>query len=72
MIDTTTNFVEHPGLVAERILRYADIVGRERVLAGTDCGFGTFAGWGGVVPELAWEKLRSLSEGAALATSKLW
>jgi 5-methyltetrahydropteroyltriglutamate--homocysteine methyltransferase len=72
VIDTTTNFVEHPGLVAERILRYTDIVGRERVIASTDCGFGTFAGWGGVVPELAWEKLRSLREGAAIATDKLW
>ena len=72
VIDTTTNFVEHPGLVAERIQRYTDIVGRERVIASTDCGFGTFAGWGGVVPELAWEKLRSLSEGAALATQKLF
>jgi 5-methyltetrahydropteroyltriglutamate--homocysteine methyltransferase len=72
VIDTTTNFVEHPGLVAERILRYTDIVGRERVMAGTDCGFGTFAGWGGVVPELAWEKLRSLTEGAAIASAKLW
>lgn len=72
VIDTTTNFVEHPGLVAERILRYTDIVGRERVIASTDCGFGTFAGWGGVVPELAWEKLRSLHEGAAIATDKLW
>jgi 5-methyltetrahydropteroyltriglutamate--homocysteine methyltransferase len=50
VIDTITNFVEHPELVAERILRYTDIVGREPVLAGTDCGFGTFAGWGGVVP----------------------
>jgi 5-methyltetrahydropteroyltriglutamate--homocysteine methyltransferase len=72
VIDTTTNFVEHPGLVAERILRYTDIVGRERVIASTDCGFGTFAGWGGVVPELAWEKLRSLRDGAAIATEKLW
>jgi 5-methyltetrahydropteroyltriglutamate--homocysteine methyltransferase len=70
VIDTT--IVEHPGLVAERILRYTDIVGRERVIASTDCGFGTFAGWGGVVPELAWEKLRSLREGAAIATDKLW
>ncbi|RTL66912.1 MAG: epoxyalkane--coenzyme M transferase [Pseudonocardiaceae bacterium] len=72
VIDTTTNFVEHPGLVAERILRYTDIVGRERVMAGTDCGFGTFAGWGGVVVELAWEKMRSLVRGAEIATEKLW
>ncbi|WP_028926692.1 cobalamin-independent methionine synthase II family protein [Pseudonocardia acaciae] len=68
VIDTTTNFVEHPELVAERILRYADIVGRDRVLASTDCGFGTFAGWGGVVPEICWEKLRSLVEGADIAS----
>jgi 5-methyltetrahydropteroyltriglutamate--homocysteine methyltransferase len=72
VIDTTTNFVEHPELVAERILRYTDIVGRDRVLASTDCGFGTFAGWGGVVPEICWEKLRSLREGAAIASRKLW
>jgi 5-methyltetrahydropteroyltriglutamate--homocysteine methyltransferase len=72
VIDSTTNFVEHPELVAERILHYADIVGRERVMAGTDCGFGTFAGWGGVVPELVWEKMRSLVAGAAIATEKLW
>jgi 5-methyltetrahydropteroyltriglutamate--homocysteine methyltransferase len=72
VIDTTTNFVEHPGLVAERILRYTDLVGRERVIASTDCGFGTFAGWGGVVPEIAWEKLRSLCEGAAIASAELW
>ncbi|TCK22228.1 cobalamin-independent methionine synthase II family protein [Pseudonocardia endophytica] len=69
VIDTTTNFVEHPGLVAERISRFTDIVGHDRVMAGTDCGFGTFAGWGGVVPELAVEKLRSLVEGAALAST---
>lgn len=72
VIDTTTNFVEHPGLVAERLLHYADIVGRERVMAGTDCGFGTFVGWGGVVPDLVWEKLRSLVAGAQVASEKLW
>jgi 5-methyltetrahydropteroyltriglutamate--homocysteine methyltransferase len=65
VIDTTTNFVEHPDLVAERLSRFVDIVGAERVLASTDCGFGTFAGFGAVDPEIAWSKLRSLSEGAA-------
>lgn len=66
VLDTTTNFVEHPELVAERIRRFVDIVGRERVIAGTDCGFGTFAGFGAVDPEIAYAKLASLSEGAAL------
>ncbi|MCY3945980.1 MAG: cobalamin-independent methionine synthase II family protein [Anaerolineaceae bacterium] len=72
VLDTTTNFVEHPQLVAERIERYAAIVGRERVLAGTDCGFGTFAGFGAVHPDIAWAKLRSLAEGARRASEGLW
>ena len=63
--------VEHPELVAERICRFADIVGRERVIAGTDCGFGTFAGFGAVHPPIAYAKLRSLAEGAAIATKRL-
>ncbi|MEM0909305.1 MAG: cobalamin-independent methionine synthase II family protein [Pseudomonadota bacterium] len=67
VIDTTTNFVEHPQLVAERIVRFTDIVGPERVIAGTDCGFGTFAGFGAVDPEIAYAKLEALSEGARLA-----
>lgn len=66
VLDTTTNFVEHPELVAERIRRFVDIVGRERVIAGTDCGFGTFAGFGAVDPSIAYAKLASLTEGAAL------
>ncbi|MEZ5535618.1 MAG: cobalamin-independent methionine synthase II family protein [Thiolinea sp.] len=66
VLDTTTNFVEHPELVAERIRRFVDIVGRERVIAGTDCGFGTFAGFGAVDPEIAYAKLAALSEGAAM------
>ncbi|MEM8552795.1 MAG: epoxyalkane--coenzyme M transferase, partial [Pseudomonadota bacterium] len=65
VIDTTTNFVEHPALVAERIERFVQIVGRERVIAGTDCGFGTFAGFGAVDPEIAYAKLATLSAGAA-------
>lgn len=72
VIDSVTNFVEHPELVAERIGRFADIVGRERVMAGTDCGFGTFAGFGAVHPPIAYAKLRSLVEGAAIASSRLW
>ena len=72
VLDTTTNFVEHPELVAERLLRYADIVGRDRVQAGTDCGFGTFAGFGAVHPSICWAKLGAMAEGAKLASEKLW
>jgi 5-methyltetrahydropteroyltriglutamate--homocysteine methyltransferase len=72
VIDSVSNFVEHPELVAERIGRYAELVGRERVLAGTDCGFGTFAGFGAVHPEIAYAKLASLAEGARLASQHLW
>jgi 5-methyltetrahydropteroyltriglutamate--homocysteine methyltransferase len=64
VVDTTTNFVEHPDLVAERIRRFVDIVGPDRVIAGSDCGFGTFAGFGAVDPEIAFAKLAALSEGA--------
>ena len=71
VVDTTTNFVEHPELVAERITRFVGIVGAERVIAGSDCGFGTFAGFGAVDPEIAYAKLTSLAEGAALASSRL-
>ncbi|HEY6644346.1 cobalamin-independent methionine synthase II family protein [Povalibacter sp.] len=72
VISSTTNYIEHPDLVAERIERYADLVGRERVIAGSDCGFGTFAGFGPVDPDVVWLKLRSLSEGARLASQRLW
>jgi 5-methyltetrahydropteroyltriglutamate--homocysteine methyltransferase len=65
VVDTTTNFVEHPDLVAERLTRFVDIVGQDRVIAGSDCGFGTFAGFGAVDPAIAYAKLKSLSEGAA-------
>jgi 5-methyltetrahydropteroyltriglutamate--homocysteine methyltransferase len=65
VVDTTTNFVEHPDLVAQRIARFVDIVGSERVIAGSDCGFGTFAGFGAVDPDIAYAKLSALSEGAA-------
>ena len=66
VVDTTTNFIEHPELVRQRIERFINIVGEDRVVAGTDCGFGTFAGFGAVDPEIAYAKLSSLSEGAAL------
>ena len=72
MLATTTNYIEHPQLVAERIERFANIVGRERVMAGTDCGFGTFAGFGPVEPDIAYLKLGSLVEGAQLASRRLW
>jgi 5-methyltetrahydropteroyltriglutamate--homocysteine methyltransferase len=71
-LDTTTNFVEHPELVADRIVRYAEVVGRERVIAGVDCGFGTMVGLEGVESNVAWAKLRSLVEGAELASAALW
>ena len=72
VIDSTTNFIEHPKLVAERIGRFADIVGRERVIAGTDCGFSTFAGFGVVDQDIVYAKLKSLADGAAIASDRLW
>jgi 5-methyltetrahydropteroyltriglutamate--homocysteine methyltransferase len=72
VISSTTNYIEHPQLVAERIGRYTDLLGRERVIAGSDCGFGTFAGFGPVDPDVTYLKLRSLAEGAAIASRRLW
>ncbi len=72
MLDSTTNFVEHPKLVADRICRFAEVVGRERVLAGTDCGFSTFAGFGTVDKDIVYAKLKSLAQGAELASARLW
>jgi 5-methyltetrahydropteroyltriglutamate--homocysteine methyltransferase len=72
VISSTTNYIEHPLLVAERIGHYADLLGRERVIAGSDCGFGTFAGFGPVDPDVTYLKLRSLAEGAAIASRRLW
>ena len=69
VVDTTTNFIEHPELVAERISKFVNIVGKERVIAGSDCGFGTFAGFGAVDPDIAFAKLKSFSEGALLASN---
>jgi 5-methyltetrahydropteroyltriglutamate--homocysteine methyltransferase len=72
VIDSTTNFIEHPELVAERIGRYAQLVGRENVIAGTDCGFGTWVGQAAVDPDVTWAKLASLAEGARLASREFW
>jgi 5-methyltetrahydropteroyltriglutamate--homocysteine methyltransferase len=73
VLDSTTNFIEHPELVAQRIVRYAKIVGRERVIAGSDCGFATFArSTPQVEPEIVWAKLRSMADGARLASAELW
>lgn len=72
-LDSTTNFVEHPKLVAQRIENYARLVGRERVIAGTDCGFATFAAQQNmVVPSIVWAKLGALAEGARIASDRLW
>jgi 5-methyltetrahydropteroyltriglutamate--homocysteine methyltransferase len=72
VIDSVTNFIEHPELVAERIERFADLVGRERVIAGTDCGFATFAGFGVVDADIVYAKLAALADGARLASGRLW
>lgn len=72
VIDSTTNFIEHPRVVANRIMTYANMFGRERVIAGTDCGFSTFAGFGAVDPEIVWAKLKTLADGAAIASDRLW
>lgn len=70
VLDSTTNFVEHPRLVAQRLQRFADIVGPDRVMAGTDCGFGTFAGFGAVDPDIVYAKFAAMAEGAALASQQ--
>ena len=72
VISSSTNYVEHPEVVAQRLIRYAGVLGRERIIAGSDCGFGTFAGFGPVFPAFSWMKLRSLVEGARIASKKLW
>ncbi|RYE77570.1 MAG: hypothetical protein EOP19_22715 [Hyphomicrobiales bacterium] len=71
LIDSTTNFVEHPELIAERLTHYTDIVGADRVLAGTDCGFSTFAGFGAVDESIVWMKLRALADGAGIVSDRL-
>ena len=71
VIDSTTNFIEHPRVVAERVERFVRLVGADRVIAGSDCGFSTFAGFGAVDPEIVWAKLASLAEGSALASERV-
>jgi 5-methyltetrahydropteroyltriglutamate--homocysteine methyltransferase len=72
VISSTSNYIEHPLLVAERICRLCDLVGRDRVIAGTDCGFSTFAGFGPVDPDIVYMKLAALTEGARIASDRLW
>src|SRR5262245_6061527 len=72
LLTSTSNYVEHPELVAQRICQFAEIVGRERVIAGTDCGFGTFAGIGKMDAGISFRKLEALVEGAELASKRLW
>ncbi len=72
VLDSVNNFIEHPRLVAQRLLTYANIVGRDRVMAATDCGFGTFAGFGAIHPPICYAKLASMAEGAEMASKELW
>lgn len=72
VVDSTSNYIEHPELVAQRIVQYASVVGRENVIAGSDCGFATAVDYIRVLPRIAWAKLQSVSEGARLASTKLW
>ena len=72
LLTSTSNYVEHPELVAQRVQQFADIVGRDRVIAGTDCGFGTFAGIGKMDAGISWRKLAQLVEGARIASERLW
>jgi 5-methyltetrahydropteroyltriglutamate--homocysteine methyltransferase len=71
LVDTCSNYVEHPELIAQRIERFASFVGKDRVIASTDCGFGTFAGYGKIDPAVAWKKLRMLREGADIADARI-
>jgi 5-methyltetrahydropteroyltriglutamate--homocysteine methyltransferase len=71
-LDSTTNFIEHPELVAQRLVRYGKLVGPENVMAGSDCGFATFASFLTVDPGITWAKLHAMAEGAALASRELY
>jgi 5-methyltetrahydropteroyltriglutamate--homocysteine methyltransferase len=72
VLDSTSNFVEHPELVAQRIEQFAAIVGRDRVIAGSDCGFGTFAGFGKMDANIVFKKLEAAAQGAEIASERLW
>ena len=71
VIDSTNNYVEHPRAVAQRLINYGRLVGRDRIMAGTDCGFGTFVGQANTVPSVVWDKFRSLAEGSRIAWAEL-
>jgi 5-methyltetrahydropteroyltriglutamate--homocysteine methyltransferase len=72
VIESTSNYIEHPELVAQRLIQYARVVGRERVMAGSDCGFSTFSGFPTVYPDIVWKKMEAMVEGARLASKALW
>ena len=72
VIESKSNFIEHPELVAQRIGRYANLVGRENVIAGSDCGFGTWVGQAAVDPEVVWAKMAAMAEGARIASREFW
>jgi len=72
VLDSTSNYIEHPELIAERLCRFAEVVGRENVIAGTDCGFATFAGFMTVDPQITWAKFQAMAEGARIASERLW
>jgi len=72
VIESKSNFIEHPDLIAQRIDRYANLVGRENVMAGSDCGYGTWVGQAAVDPDVVWAKLAALAEGARIASAKYW
>jgi 5-methyltetrahydropteroyltriglutamate--homocysteine methyltransferase len=72
VIESKSNFIEHPQLIAQRIERYAKLVGREHVIAGSDCGYGTWVGQAAVDPDVVWAKFAALTEGARIATRKFW
>ena len=72
VIESKANFIEHPELIAQRISHYANLVGRENVIAGSDCGYGTWVGQAAVDPAVAWEKMKAMSEGARIASSRFW
>ncbi len=72
VLESKTNFIEHPELIAQRIGRYASLVGRENVLVGSDCGYGTWVGQAAVDPDVVWAKFAAMAEGARLATQEFW
>jgi 5-methyltetrahydropteroyltriglutamate--homocysteine methyltransferase len=72
VIESKSNFIEHPELIAQRIARYANLVGRDNVMAGSDCGYGTWVGQAAVDPDIVWAKLAALAEGARIASGQLW